>query len=68
MPVSDDASGRSVASTQVTVTLDGDTVDAGEKCPDEWDDDQGDADGDGLGDVCDATPGFEQRRRHAGRR
>lgn len=59
--VSDNASGRKVASTHVTVTLDGDTVDAGDNCPEEFNDDQGDADGDGLGDACDATPGFEQR-------
>ena len=49
------------AAVQVTVTQDGDAVGAGDNCPAEPNDDQGDHDGDGLGDACDPDSALDQR-------
>lgn len=55
-----DSAGRSaVGSTMVTITRDGDTVpDDIDNCPLVANADQTDTDGDGIGDVCDDTPGI----------
>lgn len=59
--VTDGTGTTALATTPLRVTRDGDAV-AGDQdnCPDEWNDDQGDRDGDGLGDACDSTPGDER--------
>lgn len=56
-----DAKGRvGIASVSSVATRDGDTIADGEdNCPDQPNDDQTDTDADGIGDVCDPTPGFD---------
>ncbi len=51
---------QALATFPITVTSDGDQVsDTEDNCPGDWNEDQSDADSDGLGDVCDTTPGIE---------
>lgn len=48
-----------LASFPATITRDGDSIDdEKDNCPYDWNEDQADADGDGAGDVCDASPGI----------
>jgi hypothetical protein len=55
-----DAKGRAgLASVSSVASRDGDTIpDAEDNCPDQANADQTDTDTDGLGDVCDPTPGL----------
>jgi len=48
------------ATFPAVITQDGDSVETSiDNCPDDWNEEQSDADNDGVGDVCDATPGLE---------
>lgn len=59
--VTDGVGETALATIALLVTRDGDDItDAQDNCPDEYNVDQVDADGDGLGDACDETPGYEQ--------
>lgn len=60
LKVTDGAGETALATVSLLVNRDGDDVDdAVDNCPDEYNVDQIDADGDGLGDACDPTPGYE---------
>jgi lysophospholipase L1-like esterase len=48
-----------LASISANITKDGDVIDdETDNCPLDWNEDQADADGDGVGDVCDESPGI----------
>jgi lysophospholipase L1-like esterase len=58
--VTDGSGQTALASTSLLVTRDGDGVpDGQDNCPDEYNGDQADRDGDGIGDACDPAAGFE---------
>jgi lysophospholipase L1-like esterase len=50
---------QSVATFSVLITKDGDVItDENDNCPLDWNEDQADADQDGIGDICDDSPGI----------
>nr|WP_130511756.1 PKD domain-containing protein [Krasilnikovia cinnamomea] len=60
LKVTDGAGHSSLATTKLYITRDGDTIaDGNDNCPDVFNPDQGDQDGDGTGDACDTTSGYE---------
>jgi lysophospholipase L1-like esterase len=57
--VTDNDGNSTIATARLVVTRDGDEIDdATDNCPRVANDDQSDLDSDGVGDLCDATPGL----------
>ena len=57
--VTDDEGRTTIATTRASASADGDGVPApADNCPNAQNHSQSDFDGDGIGDVCDSTPGF----------